>query len=214
MGRRERKTARKTARSAPGKAKPHVDTHMMLETASMEADEQLELLLRFLREGPDESTVEPWSSRLKGLALRPVHSESGRLRVQWQVAVSYDTIDLPALRRLRTALAAGFGALVAEPAGAWALPRPEGLFVHRDRDGSIVWQYTHRDRSKGDDGSLTWIILAAAQLFAEHADRVRACLWCKAIFLAVKRQEYCTPQHAQLARDRKKRTSARGAKGE
>jgi hypothetical protein len=54
------------------------------------------------------------------------------------------------------------------------------------------------------------IALAAAQLFAEHADHVRACAWCKRIFLAVKRQAYCTSQHAQLARDEKKKTARNG----
>jgi len=70
-----------------------------------------------------------------------------------------------------------------------------------------IWQYTLKDTMKGNEGSESRIVLAAAQLLAEHADHVRACAWCDTVFLAVKRQEYCTPAHAQLARDRKKKAA-------
>jgi hypothetical protein len=208
-------THRKQAKAR--RARPRDDVGAFLKTGAMTPDEQLGLVLRFLREELDEANGLIWSSRLKGLTLRPLMSESGHLKIQWQMVGSYESITLPALKQLQGSLRAGIKALGTSGAarrGVWRLPRPVGLFMSPDPDQNsvFVWHYTHRDAAKGDDGSVSRIVLATARLFAEYADRVRACAWCEEIFVAVKRQEYCTPQHAQLARDQKKKT-ARNASG-
>jgi hypothetical protein len=188
-----------------------------LRMASKKPDEQLAEVLRFLAADIDATNARAWSGALKGLALRPLASESGRLRIQWQIVGSYDPLDVATLKRLQANLRAGVRALVA-PApgdawqGVWPLPRPEGLFMLRDQSSAYVWQYSHKDAQRSDEGSGSMILLAVAQLVAEHADRVRACKWCKVIFLAVKRQEFCTPNHAQRARNEKKATRRKGGK--
>jgi len=190
----------------------------MLRMAARKTDEQLTEVLRFLDEDIDATNAAAWSGGLKGLGLRPLANESGRLKVQWQIISSYDPFDVATLKRLQANLRAGVRALVA-PApgdawhGVWPLPRPEGLFMLRDpKSGTCVWQYTHKDKAKSEEGGVSMILLAVAQLVAEHADRVRACKYCGRIFVAVKRQEYCTPGHAQRARNEKKTTTRKGGK--
>jgi hypothetical protein len=209
--RKQAKTKRLPRTTKAATERPLDDIRAFLETGGMKPDQQLGLVLRFLAEDLDDANGPTWSSRLKGLPLRPLSSETGRLKIQWQILGSYDALTLVALKRVQGRLRAGINALVtAEPGGAWELPPPGALLMVRDRDDVLAWQYSHTDNEKSDEGTEAMIELSAAQLFAEHADRVRACLWCKTIFLAVKRQTYCTSHHAQLARDEKKKTARNG----
>src|SRR5687768_727110 len=83
------------------------DFGALLRTGGMKPDKQMALVFGFLREKLDETNASTWSSRLKGLPLRSLASESGRLKIQWQILGSYDALSLAALKRLQSRLLAG-----------------------------------------------------------------------------------------------------------
>lgn len=192
------------------------DTRLFLEMATKPPPEQLGVVLRFLQEDVealDGQERVAWSSRLKALALRPLVSPSGRLTLQFQAASSYQALPARSLKAIQANIDRGIRATIAPRKGnvmadAWPLPDLLGGSMFRDTRGAgqpslppprarHTWQWN----IQGED----WpIILGAAQLVAEHAKRVRACKVCDALFVAVKRQEYCTPEHGQQARDERK----------
>jgi hypothetical protein len=150
------------------------------------------------------------SSRLKALALPPLASPSGRLKVHFQATSSYDTLPTVSLKTLQSeietaiqeAIVPGKGGVMAHAA---QLPDLRAGVMFRDVDGAYIWQWTI-------EGELSPIILGAERLVAEHADRVRPCKRCGALFVAVKRQEYCTPEHGQQDRNDRK-AERKGGRG-
>ena len=99
---KQAKAKRQPRATKPAAERPRDDIRAFLETGGMEPDEQLRLVLRFLSEELDEANGPAWSSRLKGLPLRPLVSPSKRLKIQWQALGSYDALPLPALKYLQT----------------------------------------------------------------------------------------------------------------
>jgi hypothetical protein len=172
--------------------------------------EQLAYVLRFLREnvdGMDARAQVVWSSRLKSLALPPL--TSGRLKVQFQAIVSYQAFPAKDLKTLQSEISDGLREVLTPVkskamAHVWQLPDLRGGGMFRDFDGAgYIWQWTF-------EGELWPIILGAARLVADHAERIRLCKRCGVPFLAVKRQEYCTKAHGQAARDERKAEQRKG----
>jgi hypothetical protein len=192
---------------------PTDDFREALETAAKPPHEQLELIFRFLRDDlATEAAQTTWSGVLKSLPLRPCASASGRLKIQWLVPLTPEALSLEAVRWLQTQIRQGIRDVLDLPSqsalrGIWNLPAPHGVSMTARPGEGFVWQYRHfRGGADADDLVRGSIVLAVAQLVAEHAARIRACKLpgCGALFLATKRQEYCTPEHGQLARDRRK----------
>jgi len=76
-----------------------------------------------------------------------------------------------------------------------------------DPGGGFSWQYSHVVNVGTEDAAVPGIVLAIAQLVAEYADGIRLCKrpGCDVIFLANKRQEFCTTEHGQQVRDQRKK---------
>jgi hypothetical protein len=148
------------------------------------------------------------AARLRALftIVRPrrVDTESGP--IMWDAATHPEQASLSALRDLQTQLRDGLRDFL-RPATAWAIPAPRAAVLVRNdahARGATTWRW------QAD----AWPMLVAgiADLVWEHADRVRACQLCARVFLANKRQQFCTPDHAQQARDHRKVTRRRGGK--
>ena len=169
-----------------------------LAMAQRPPDQQLREVLRFLR--VDLSTLDVaertgWSSRLRALTFPPLASASGRLVLRFQGA-PHRPLEASALGAVQTAIRRGLKTILSD--GAWPLPDLRGGVMIREKESGVyLWQW----HPEGE----TWpIVLGTARLVAEYSDRVRACKQCGVWFLAVKRQEFCTPAHGQQARDQRK----------
>jgi hypothetical protein len=175
------------------------------ETAAAPPAEQFAMLLRFIGDDLDAASARAraaWSSRLKALGLRPLASSSGRLRLRFMTVGTFEALTLTTLKSIQNEVNEGIRHAVLSPTEEvlhWPLPDLTGGGMTRDTEsGGFIWNW-------GIAG-LKWpIVLAVAQLVAEHAERIRACRVCGRIFLAVKRQEYCSAEHSQQARDQRKK---------
>lgn len=193
---------------------PGDDTEVMLDTAAMPPPEQLALVLRFLRADlANEAAARDWAWALRGLRPRPCASPSGQLKIRWGMTPRPPSVVSPtALREIQARLGRDIrfslrdlAAVLPGRRQGWALPTPAGVAMGPDESGGFAWTYFQRLEDA--------IVLAVAQLVAEHADRIRACKLpgCGALFIATKRQEHCTPEHGQQARDERKAERKKGA---
>jgi hypothetical protein len=174
-----------------------------LDAASRPPEKQLAFVLQFLGKSVDAMTHDErtvWSSRLRMLTFGPLASESGRLRLRFHGGPPPRAASEETLKIVQTTIRRGLKAVLAPGSdGTWPLPDLRGGAMIRDADtGIYLWQWH-------PDGEEWPMILGTARLVAEHGERVRVCKRCGAWFVAVKRQEFCTPEHAQQARDEKKK---------
>lgn len=195
-------------------AKKRDDTEAMLQAASLPPDEQMTGVLRFLT-ADLQSDPADWSGFLKGLPRRPCTSASGRLRVEWLAVREPRPLPAAILHDLQLTLRLGLETLLGLSAtarafrGIWNLDMipPGQLSVMRD-SGGCRWLYAHIADAGDEDAPVPGIVLAVAQLVAEHADRIRRCELpgCDVLFLAKdKRQMFCTVTHGQRSRDQRKK---------
>jgi len=205
------------------------DTEAMIQAAGLLPDKQIAEVLRFIRTDlnsepgmawlPPENATRPpmlWSGFLKGLPRRPCASPSGRLKVQWLAVREPRPLSRAILQRLQQDLrdginkVLGLGAVPMAFRGIWNLdmiPYGRLSMTAEPGGGGFVWQYFHVVDVGAQDAPVPGIVLAVAQLVAEHADRIRVCQLhsCNVIFLANRHQEFCTTTHGQLARDQTKK---------
>ncbi len=111
------------------------------------------------------------------------------------------------VRTVQQAVSAGLKALFARK--DWHIPAV-GKFIFRCNDPNerkarfgIGWEY-EQDRT-----AVVISAIADLVLLEGPAAKLRACLYCGKVFVANRRQRFCSPSHSQLARDRRRKTPRR-----
>lgn len=187
------------------------EAYLTMMTATPE--DQVNWLLAFLEE--DLAALTPAARAERGWRLRALKPAASTLRawrrrerpqrrredVVWVTRAPWTPLPDETIEALRRDIGAGVqNVLKGEP---WPLPGTTGASLRRlSPRGHFEWTW------KADD-ERSAILLGVAELIYDCGDRLRACGHCGRPFLAVKRQEYCTSEHGQLARDEKKKTRRR-----
>jgi hypothetical protein len=157
-----------------------------MEMIQLPADRQLEVVLKFLDE--DLGALTQAERGQRGWMLRGVRGPLG-----WRVR--HRAITDTQLIALQQELRAGVRGFLEK--GQWVLPVPaRGVLERPGGIAQVFWE--------PDPASTAAVVVGVAMLVQTYAPRVRACTHCRTIFLANKRQQYCTPAHGQQVRDRKK----------
>jgi len=104
-----------------------------------------------------------------------------------------------ALRTVQSQLKKMMEALVVRH-GYWAVPPTIGRYcLDRSTNGSITTGFIH----EGSMGFTDTVVMAAINALTASQQRIRQCIECRRIFLAVRRQVYCAPVCSQKARTRR-----------
>ncbi len=197
---------------APGSLGSQESLRAWMEIQTAPPTEQIKWLLAFLEEDLDALT--PAASVDRGWRLRALKPGGSVLRawrrheryerrdnVVWIVDAPWSPMESQQLAELQREIKAGVAALLLDaadnsPKRVWTLPGTRSAKLRRSGRGFFEWTW------EADESSA--ILLGVAELIYDCGDHIRACKQCAHPFLAVKRQEYCTPEHGQLARDQKK----------
>jgi type II secretory pathway component PulJ len=201
----------------PGKPQRELPGLSFAETAQlaeMSREDRLELLLAFLGDDLEKLGERQRTERLRALFVvmkpRRVETDSGTITWEAPAPPTMEDASTERLRALQARLRDGVKSIASGAPTGWILSPPELAILGRGyysvdtaregrRSGSTVDWYWHAS-------PLAMIEAGAADLVWQFSDRIRACglATCRGLFLAVKRQEYCTPEHGQQARDQRK----------
>jgi hypothetical protein len=92
--------------------------------------------------------------------------------------------------------------VVADPTGGWVLPITPRRVVRASALGDVETVFTVLS-SQEDLGVM--IVCGAAEFLVRAGQRLRVCANCRALFVAKKRQAYCSPSCSQEKRTQRKR---------